>query len=111
MTATLERHRPFRLNEVMASRTSWTAYDRQYFGNLHEAEAKRVGIARREGAERQRVLLHEQRYVFYACSRDGYIFPVTALDRGSSKDRESDFLALPSETANAFVEKISGNDA
>jgi hypothetical protein len=104
MTAILERHRPPMLLEVMpyAYLLDGT-YDREYFGNL--------GTARREHSLALGTLLHEQSYVFYACSRDGYISPVTTLDRGSSKDPETDFLALPSETANVFVEKISGHDA
>lgn len=112
MTAILERHRPPMLLEVMpyAYLLDGT-YDREYFGNLPDAEAKRVGTARHEHSLALGTLLHEQSYVFYACSRDGYISPVTTLDRGSSKDPETDFLALPSETANAFVEKISGHDA
>jgi FkbM family methyltransferase len=112
MTATLERHRPPMLIEVMPyAYLLDDTYDREYLGNLPEPEAKRVAIARREHSLAIGTFLHEYNYVFYACTRDGYISPVTTLDRGASKDRETDFLVLPSETANAYIVNISSHGA
>jgi FkbM family methyltransferase len=110
MASTIDLHRPPMLIEVMPYAYLLDgSYDRSYFGDLAPSEAKRVGEARREHSLAIEAFMRERDYRFYACSPDGRTSPVTTLDRGASRDRETDFLALPSEKAGAFIAQVTSS--
>jgi FkbM family methyltransferase len=108
MTTTIDRLHPPMLIEVMPyAYLLDSTYDRTYFGSLAESEAKRVAEARRQHSLGVEGFLRERGYAFYACEYSGRTTPARTLDRGASKDRETDFLALPLNTATAFMAALS----
>lgn len=107
MADTLETHRPPLLIEVMPYSYMFDcSYDKSYFGNLQESEARRVGEARRDNCRALENLFREREYTFFSSFPDGSSFPATTLDRGESKDKDMDFLVLPSETASSFMNEF-----
>jgi len=105
MTASLELHRPPIFMEVMPyAHLLDGTYNRKYFGELSPDEAKRVAAARRDHSMALERFLEDRDYAFYSCSREGRVATAKTLDRGKSKDSETDFLALPVEVAQTFVD-------
>lgn len=106
MTSTLGRHRCPILMEVMpyAYLVDGT-FDRTYFGDVSQAEAKRVAESRRQHCLDLEAFFREIDYQFFACSPEGDISQVGTLDRGSAnwKDRGTDFLMIPAETASQWL--------
>jgi hypothetical protein len=107
MSVTLARHRPPILIEVMPyAHLLDGSYDRGYFGDLSEVEAKRIGAARRENCIALETFLQDYDYRFFACTHHGCISGVATLDRGPSMATDTDFLLVPSESAGAFADEI-----
>jgi len=107
MKATFDRHRPPLLIEVMPYAYLLDgSYDRSYFGNLQESEARRVAEARRVNCLAVDGFLRERDYSFFASPPDGSLLPLTTLDRGDSRDPKTDFLAVPAEVVPAFLSAV-----
>ena len=107
MTATLDRLRPPLLIEVMPYAYLLDgSYNRSYFGNLQETEALRVAEARRMNCLALESFFRERDYAFFASPPDGSLFPVTTLNRGDSRNPNTDFLVLPAEVVTAFISAV-----
>jgi FkbM family methyltransferase len=110
MTSTLAAHRCPILMEVMPySYFVDGTFDRNYFGNISEAEARRVAESRRQHCSDLEVFFRDIDYQFFSCSPDGNTSQVCTLDRGSAnwKDRGTDFLMVPAELSDQFQLSLS----
>lgn len=107
MLATIVRHRPPMLLEVLpyASLLDGT-WDREYYGDMTAEDARRAAKVMKERSSEIEALLRKHNYVFYACTWYGHVAPTHTLDRGDYRGHSLDFLALPSEIAPAFLERI-----